>query len=139
MASILELSHSSILHGACTLDNTEYLCFTQFINIKQAERNTQQAQSNMIRMLRKERKGQEEPNVQEKKPSGHRSEGKRVRWKQPLCETFYYRKYIQDMRGTKQQMLLQLQQSQPSNRVHKKRAYKRQYRYDSRSYIRRLV
>jgi len=50
MASILELSHSSILHGACTLDNTEYSCFTQFINIKQAERNTQQAQSNMIRI-----------------------------------------------------------------------------------------
>ena len=83
-------------------------------------------------VLRKEHKEQEKCN------SSRGSQGKRVRWKNPLCETFYYRKYIQNMRRTKQQMSLQLQYSQPSNRARNKHAYKKRYSYDTRSYIRRL-
>jgi len=85
-------------------------------------------------MLQKEQK---EPNIQEKESSGHRTKGMRVRWKRPLCEIFYYCKYVRRMRGSKQQMLLLLRQSQPTNHV-----YKKQYRNNSRLYTpntRRLV
>jgi len=68
-------------------------------------------------MLRKEQK---EPDVQEKEP-------RRVRWKRPLCEVFYYGKYVRRTRRAKQQLLLQLQQSQPL-----KHMYRKQYRNDSR-------
>ena len=83
------------------------------------------------------RKEQKEPNVQEKEPSGHRTKGMRVRWKRPLCEIFYYGKYVRRMRGSKQQMLLQLQQSQPLKHMYRKQ-YRNNLRLCTRS-ARRLV